>query len=449
MINLGPSLAAQLTGILQHEGEAALVQKFPELAPLVTHVVDYVGEYKVQYEQAAAARKRVSAGNKKAGRHKKRRVGDPVSADVEPESEDRPVASEPAKDWRIPADLFGLLPDAKGPPFSLKALTAAAARIKDDDHLYGTATDSLCSVWDQQLILKPMAIFDRFINPNDHKTKTKDSGDVIRDRCITRGAILHSLSHFFGDGIFCASAMQVFWQRPCVIFPPKISRDRHFARAIERDKTDTLKVLDNYLWQLLAENPKLSDVCMRMGELVHRGLLSVTTGFTLTDEQYEHPLKWIALDIPMSLLAARPGKGRRRKQNQVIDLVPTLESLLPSKPEFSAAAILIREAVSRKRGHAATDDTRIFQRMLDALHPTQQKRTQINIHAVIRGAVVKISGIGRRMPFHFRILGKWLKKIQGWRAGEIRVRVNSIGGRRIISLSRDRGEGWADGIKRD
>ncbi|KAJ7767536.1 hypothetical protein B0H14DRAFT_3165148 [Mycena olivaceomarginata] len=160
------------------------------------------------------------------------------------------------------------------------------------------------------------------------------------------------------------------------MFPPKISRDRHFARAIERDKTDTLKVLDDYLWKLLANNPELSDVCMRMGELVHRGLLSVTTGFTLTDEQYEHPLKWMAPDIPMSLLAARPGKAKGRKQKQVIDLVPTLETLLPSKPEFGAAAIIIREALSRKREHPATDDTRIFRRMLDALHPTQQKRTQ-------------------------------------------------------------------------
>jgi hypothetical protein len=42
MINLGPSLAAQLTSILQYKGEAALAQKFPELAPLVTHVVAYV-----------------------------------------------------------------------------------------------------------------------------------------------------------------------------------------------------------------------------------------------------------------------------------------------------------------------------------------------------------------------------------------------------------------------
>ncbi|KAJ7818757.1 hypothetical protein B0H14DRAFT_3473535 [Mycena olivaceomarginata] len=94
MINLGPSLAAQLTGILQHKGEAALAQKFPELALLVTHVVAYVGEYKARYEQEVA-RKKVTIGNRKAGRNKNRRVGDPLSARVDPAPEDPPVASAP------------------------------------------------------------------------------------------------------------------------------------------------------------------------------------------------------------------------------------------------------------------------------------------------------------------------------------------------------------------
>ncbi|KAF8134030.1 hypothetical protein K438DRAFT_1997912 [Mycena galopus ATCC 62051] len=168
---------------------------------------------------------------------------------------------EPAKEWsKVPASLFGLLPNAKAATISLKP-PPAAVRIKNRQAVYHEATKCLCRVWEEHLILKPMQKVDKYVKSNEHTTRTRDS------------------------------------------------------------------------------------IAADMGELVHRGLLSVTTGFTLTDEEYENPA---LLTSPQSLSRLAKHARSDKKRSPINELRPTLETLIPTKPRFGIAAIIIREALSRK-----------------------------------------------------------------------------------------------------
>jgi hypothetical protein len=283
---------------------------------------------------------------------KKRKVGKPAAL---PETVEAVNSSSSPQDdlSRLPAHLFGLLPKANG-TVSLKPL--GKTKIANEGALYNVAYRVLCSVWDKQLVLKHMKNVDCHIYDKERSYNS----EAIRNRCITRGAVLQSITDAFGDGIFCSTGMMAFLRRPCAMFNPALQRDSHFARAVERDDAATLQVFDDYLGNMCLLFPDLKDQCDRMAELVHRGLLSVNTGFTLSDSEYDDPAQLFSQGHSLTRLAKSTGTSKRKQSRHVVDLHPTLEKLLPQKAQFGIVAIIMREALARKRGHSATPKTTIF-----------------------------------------------------------------------------------------
>ncbi|KAJ7107452.1 hypothetical protein C8R44DRAFT_885465 [Mycena epipterygia] len=391
IVNLGPSLAAQLTSIHRHEGKDTLAQRFPDFAPMVEHVLGFVRAHQRKQELAAkskaglAAEDRAKAKAEKAtaaartgkvsgrgrgrgrGRPPKHIVGTPRSeqalqrgstptADTAAPPNDSTAAAAgdtALPDWsRIPGDLFGLLPKTRT-TIPLESL-GPRIQIKSDDEVYHVCAKYLCKIWEEQLILKPMIKVDQHLNPDERQTTKNDT---------------------FGDGVFAAREMKDFLHRPCKIFKG-LDRDKAFARSIERDERITLGALDACLIGFLAENPELDDHCARLGDLVHRGLLSLKLGQSLSDEEYENPYQLLGVTGSFATLATASNKKKRNTGRTATDIKPTLESLLPKKPTFGIPAIIIREALSRRRGKGPTKETTVYRRMLNGEHPTTGTETR-------------------------------------------------------------------------
>ncbi|KAJ7433203.1 hypothetical protein B0H11DRAFT_771429 [Mycena galericulata] len=414
IVNLGPSLADQLVAIHKEQGPEALAQQFSDLAPLVDYVVKFVRAHQRRQQLDAEAKALAIAVSKKTnsaassqrgkgrgrGRPKKFYVGQPLEpsetpeqpAVVEPLDTESAIASQnsashpqdliettmnsnntnlpdktSSEKFQIPADLFGLLPRTSS-MITLEALNAQV-RVEDDDALYRVSAKYLCKIWDEHLILKPMVKVDQYLNPTQRISKSRDHMESVRDRCITRGAILQSIADVFGDGLFACDSMRRFLHRPCQMFTRAIHRDRHFARAVEADERETLQVLDSYLIGAVVENPELEGSCAKLGELVHRGLLSLKLGHLLSDEEYENPHELLAANNTLLRLASASNGTKKRKYLSAADDKPTLESLLPQKPSFGIAAVIIREALSQRRQKPETPETTIYRRMLEGKHP--------------------------------------------------------------------------------
>ncbi|KAF8205945.1 hypothetical protein K438DRAFT_1817590 [Mycena galopus ATCC 62051] len=390
------ALIAVYQWIVHLERETGLTDKFPEFADLVIHIICFAKDHKAKRELAAAQQNPPKHKRGKPGRPKRRKIGH--NADEE-EVDTEILVSGPSNlvpdrvhqnlntETTPTAKANDLVPSARG-TISLPRL--GTTWLNTDDALYAAKT--LCTVWEVHLVLKPMGNVDRYIN-------SKSPWEAIRDRCIIRGAILHTISRVVGDGIFSAKGMKLFLQRPCQMFSSALDRDEALARSIEGDEELTMEALYDYVCGLLVLEPELSTVCDTMSGLVQRGLVSVGPGVSLTDEEWENPAKFFAGDYSLSLLATK-SKGKKRKE--VVDLRPTLETLLPLKPKFGIAAIIIREALSRKRGHNQTSATEVFQRMLDGNHPTTGMPTRFDPDQTnpIRADLTSFTLLKELLPLH-------------------------------------------------
>ncbi|KAJ7096986.1 hypothetical protein C8R43DRAFT_1169236 [Mycena crocata] len=433
IVNLGPSLAEQLALIHKLEGEATLAEKFPELAPMVNHVVAFVQEHWTEQRELAEAKakqksERLAAekaaraaealrirqeGGKSRprGRPSKRKIGcraakTPADEAISVEGEsqmlptEEPIASSsnleqteeatasssniepvetPARKisvWaEMPGDLFGFLPSTKK-PIRLERLGAKVV-IRSRDHLYDIAARYLCRIWEEQLILKPMTKIDQYLNPGERPSVTKAFMEGVRNRCITRGAVLQCVADIFGDGLFASTQMKQFLHRPCRLFPSGLDRDEHFAHAIEKSDSNALQVLDAWFAAELVANPEVGELSSRLGNIVHRGLLSLKVGAVLTDEEFDNPHEQHDTAESFSRLATRAaGAGTKKRARNSLEIRPTLQSLLPKTPTFGIAAVIVREALSQFRKKPATDRTEVYRRMLTGRHPTTDVPTR-------------------------------------------------------------------------
>ncbi|KAF8217969.1 hypothetical protein K438DRAFT_1796076 [Mycena galopus ATCC 62051] len=419
IVHLGPSLSEHLIKIYREKGETGLTDKFPEFADLVIHIICFAKDHKAKRELAAAQQNPPKHKRGKPGRPKRRKIGH--NADEE-EVDTEILVSGPSNlvpaEWAICQQIGSTRisiqrqPDSKSERLGshtcrpLLVLSArgtislprlGTTRLNTDDALYAAKT--LCTVWEVHLVLKPMGNVDRYINSKERKPRVREPWEAIRDRCIIRGAILHTISRVVGDGIFSAKGVKLFLQRPCQMFSSALDRDEALARSIEGDEELTMEALYDYVCGLLVLEPELSTVCDTMSGLVQRGLVSVGPGVSLTDEEWENPAKFFAGDYSLLLLATK-SKGKKRKE--VVDLRPTLETLLPLKPKFGIAAIIIREALSRKRGHNQTSATEVFQRMLDGNHPTTGMPTHFDPDQTnpIRADLTSFTLLKELLPLH-------------------------------------------------
>ncbi|KAJ7032326.1 hypothetical protein C8F04DRAFT_1262079 [Mycena alexandri] len=366
LVHLGPSLASHLITVHQQSDVDVLRKDFPDLAPMIEHVLGFVQEERVWRERTRSAKSKKGRGRKPA-----RKIGRPATVNVSEvnEVEEAEVpAQKPSTYTREPADLWGLRPSTKG-TIALPVLRATT-KLNTDKEMGQVAAATLCQLWDDNLILDPMRIVDEYFD--QHRiTKSPSALMDICYRCITRGAILQCLADAFGDGIFACSAMQTFLIQPSRLFTSRIAHNKHFACAVERDEYETLRALDQHLTAVLAADPSVRDTCIEIAELVHRGLLSLELGYSITDEEYENPYTFLTAEHSLTLLSvSNSKKGKTRPRKPLADTRPRLETLLPHKPQFGVAAIIVREALSERRNKPATAETTIFRRLLTAHHPS-------------------------------------------------------------------------------
>ncbi|KAJ7238533.1 hypothetical protein B0H12DRAFT_1253840, partial [Mycena haematopus] len=170
LVHLGPSLAEQLCSVHQREGSESLKAKFPEQASAVEHIITFVRTHQAWQQQQvlAKAAKKAASGR---GRRKKRKIGErsEATAGAEDAVNLAPVpghateeASRPAPrpSSEVPGNLWGLLPTAKvNSKIKLRQLPPNIT-LKTDDDVYKVVSQSLCSLWDEHLILRPIRDID-------------------------------------------------------------------------------------------------------------------------------------------------------------------------------------------------------------------------------------------------------------------------------------------------
>ncbi|KAF7371391.1 hypothetical protein MSAN_00775600 [Mycena sanguinolenta] len=373
LVHLGPSLAEQLTKIRRAEGAEALAKQFPELSPMVEHVLAHVQEHREWQRQVKELKSKPRKPTGPRGRPRTRRVGERATP-ISEASTSAPAPRHP--DTRIPkpttyshapADLWGILPAPATTKIRLEPLSISQS-LEDDEQVYEAVAKLICKLWDNHLVLKPMLYVDTALNPVERKRRSELQG--VRDRCITRGAILQCLCDSFGDGLFVSKSIRTFLHRPCKLFPKNIARDSHFARAIEGDEVGTLRALDNHLAACIVQEPELIPTCAKLAELVHKGILSLKLQDVLTDDEYDDPQAFLLSERFAKLTTTSSGASKRRQGRPVANVPPTLKTLMPDKPMFGVAAIIIREALSKQRQQTPTADMTLFRRLLTGHYPT-------------------------------------------------------------------------------
>ncbi|KAJ6533929.1 hypothetical protein DFH09DRAFT_1092304 [Mycena vulgaris] len=301
---------------------------------------------------------------------------DPFPGDPLPQMQDLEICHDQPFNWsRMPTDLFGFLPPTKS-TIILEAM-GPPVKIEEDDDLYTISSRYLCKVWEENLILKPMVKVDQYLNPDERAPTSRPFMETVRDHCIMRGTILQCLVDAFGDGIFATHSMKAFLCRPCRIFSGGLDRDKAFARSVQKDERKTLVSLDACLVVgFLVEDPNLAELCTRLGELVHRGLLSLKLGKVLSDEEYDNPHELLRATPAFLRLVTASATGKKRTRRTLAEVKPTVDILLPSHPSFRIAAIIIREALAQHCKKEATNETAVYRKMLEGRHPTTGALTQ-------------------------------------------------------------------------
>ncbi|KAJ6486354.1 hypothetical protein DFH09DRAFT_1106092 [Mycena vulgaris] len=343
IVTLCPSLADQLTSIHRKEGEEVLAHKFPELAPIVNHIVGFVRYHRDQQALATDAKAKEKAD--KIALAKAQRVAERAKAKAALQEK-----SHPAK---------------RGRPRKRKVGQCAEP-------------DPVESDVDEPQSVDP-------VEPGEPLAPEIDEGaptsrpfmETVRDRCIMRGTILQCLVDAFGAGIFDTHSMKAFLRRPCRIFSGGLDRDKAFARSVQKDERKTLVSLDACLVVgFLVKDPNLAELCTRLGELVHRGLLSLKLGKVLSDEEYDNPHELLRATPAFLRLVTASATGKKRARCTLAEVKPTVDILLPSHPSFRIAAIIIREALAQHCKKEATNETAVYRKMLEGRHPTTGALTQ-------------------------------------------------------------------------
>ncbi|KAJ7481128.1 hypothetical protein B0H11DRAFT_1724657, partial [Mycena galericulata] len=173
IVHLGPSLAEHLIHIRLEEadGSSRLAEAFPQFAKLVEHVISFV-----EAEQEKRRARQPEAKSKKRGNARKRRktqcapetpllpdadASDPIAADSS-----NMVPKIVPNFSRLPADLFGLLPNRKG-TVAIPPLPSKSRMKLDKDGLYTVSVTWLCLIWDEHLVLRKMEKIDSYINRSE------------------------------------------------------------------------------------------------------------------------------------------------------------------------------------------------------------------------------------------------------------------------------------------
>ncbi|KAJ6494114.1 hypothetical protein C8R47DRAFT_1070041 [Mycena vitilis] len=354
----GPQLAETLmelhkSGYSNTQGGYPIVLRtHPAFAQIVHHIVSYV------IAQADQKREVKKAKRRNAGAIPRNR------APLHPQC---PFPIPPTELGSLPYDLYGL---RAGPAKSKRiplSLPHKNVGLHSADAVYQCSATILQTVWSTELILPSIASMEKSLSK-----QRKADIDAVKCRAVTRGAVLQCIVDACGgdESILASSDIEAILTGPSKMFPSRITKESRFAAAVLKDPQTTLAPLADWLARRLDEHPTILDFSTRTARIVHRGLLELHYGVTLSEEHYLNPnlLYDESEDTPFIAPAANR-KSTKRKNTYYA--APTPETLVPDTdaPYLGAIGLLLRERCNELRDLKAADP--LLRNVLQGRHPTQ------------------------------------------------------------------------------
>lgn len=361
----GPQLAQTLMDIHKsgyptvEGGYPILHRAHPTFAPLVHHIVSYVI---TQANETHTAKKAKQRSKLAVPRNTK------SPATLHSLS---PMQISPAELPSLPFDLYGLRDggSSRSKRIPLR-LPRAKVALKDVDAIYRCSATILQDIWSNELILPPMASMEKNLGRGQQKD---ENIHLVKCKAITRGAVLQCIIDACGgdESILASSDIEAIIHSPSKIFSSRIEKPLRFAPAVLKDPQTTLAPLSEWIAQELDKAPAILDFAARTARTVHRGLLELHYGVTLSEEHYLNPylLYDDSEDVPFIAPAISPRQSPRKRNTYYAP--PTLENLLPDPkaPYFGAIGLILRERCNELRGLNEADP--LLRNVLVGKHPTQ------------------------------------------------------------------------------
>jgi hypothetical protein len=340
VLDIEPQLIAQLMHIHRFYGYEGLHKDAPEFATLVQHIVEYV-----HLEILSLAKSRPATK--------------PLKYDATPSHlQFGECAGEIAK---VPADMYGLWKSGsmKGPLRLKKIYLRVNTSQVDILKFYDICSDILSDLWRSHIIIPQLRPLDQDLSKGKY---SKDSDELILQRCITRGVILSSIAEVCGsDGIFASSRIDTVLISPAMMFKNNLNSDRRFAPAVQKRRKEILDPFINYMQTLIDHSTTdIKSAIHNLGHFVTKRLTELHVGGPILEDQENIE------DIPNN--SKKVTKNARHPSNVKITPSNLLEPGLIS-PRFEILGVIIREALNQIRGLQPGDN--ILKSVLNGQHPTQ------------------------------------------------------------------------------
>ena len=342
ILDVEPKLIQRLLHVHRFHGFLGLQKEAPAFAQLVDHVVQYV-HFSILSHVKKPSSKSMSYSNPSPG------------------------FGPPFQSTKVPKDMYGLW-SCKPSPSSCLTLDSVKlpknSRNVTISDLYDHSAKILSGLWTTNIIIPQL----RSIDHEHSKGKYgKDKDNCILQRSITRGVILSCISEVCeGDGIFASLQMDNILLSPALMF--NLTTDQRFVPAIRKRRDEVLGPFRDYLQALLVSNPEvdLKHTANSLGEFITRRMVELHIGGPLlqdeeTDTNQQKPKTAVKMLQKFPMAAITP-------QNL---LQPGLSS-----PKFELLAVIIREALNKKRSLDPADN--ILCAVLNGKHPTQISSKQYN-----------------------------------------------------------------------
>ncbi|KAJ7701592.1 hypothetical protein B0H17DRAFT_1128365 [Mycena rosella] len=356
----GPRLARTLVDAHRKgEGFPGVNRAHPAFAHLVHHIYSYVV---AQSQDKRAAKK---------ARRQKTDAARRIRKEAPPLHPASSFEVSKAAISHLPYNLYGLRADVTGKKHVALRLPAKRVALDNIDGIYACVKNIIQEIWSMELILPPVVSMDKALAVGKRKL---DDLNLIRDRAIARGAVLQCIVDACGgdESILASSDMDGLLGSLARIFPSRIQKETKFAAQVLKTPERTLERLTDWVARRLDEYPNILVFAARAARTVHRGLLELHYGVTLSDEHFLNPdmLYDESQDAPFIAPMLAGNQQSTQAKNQYF-LPPTINSLLPdpAAPYFGTIGLILRERCNEMQELRQADS--ILRNVLEGKHPTQ------------------------------------------------------------------------------
>lgn len=357
-----PLLSGLLISGYQSGGFDELQKKSSPLTQLVDHTVQYVYARVVEMrnQRKPAQRPRLGEGHEIM-----------VTFNNLPQSHFHLQLPTESLD-RVPSNLYGLVESPKSRGFiKLPLVAKGRLTIVNDPMLALTTASAACleELWSKEIVMPAISSLE------SHSAFTSSNSlSILRDRAITRGAILSCVQQACqSDGIFASSEMKTFLSRPTQDIFPKLHTETRRAEKVQGyDRDDYLQPLREAIENRLQAYPAITEKASRLGDLMETHLFAVHNGGVV---DYDNFLSVTDDDQPedSNSSATRSKQTPRPFASSNWSIVPAAKSALIRQvlpiPFLTPLALILREALNKKRKLKVADET--MSRVLNGSHPNR------------------------------------------------------------------------------